>query len=117
MATYACNKLLKLVVSTSSLSYVGARITKNCLLAIGNIMICVDKLLIEKRYISFISNLCGHVDFEIRSYSWSILLKLASTLCGAENLVHGKIVTLKIYQHFICRIVDVNASFLTFLNH
>lgn len=97
MATYACNKLLKLVVATSSLSYVGARITKNCLLAIGNIMICVNELLIEKRYISFISNLCGHVDFEIRSYSWSILLKLTSTLCGAENLVHGKIVTIKKY--------------------
>lgn len=90
-ATYACNKLLKLIVAVSSLSYIGAGINKNCLLTIGNIMIRVDELHVEKRYISFISTLCGHVDFEIRSYSWSILLKLASSIHGAQNLVQGKL--------------------------
>lgn len=95
-ATYACNKLLKLVLAVSSLSYVGSRINKNCLLAIGNIMISVDELHLEKRYITFLSTLCGHIDFEIRAYSWSILLKIASTLDGAESLVQGKAVHLSI---------------------
>lgn len=99
-AAYACKKLLKLVGAVTSRSYIGANITKNCLLAIGNIMICEDELDIDKRYITLLSaDLCSHPDFEIRTYSWSILLGIASKLAGAENLVQGTITLF--FVHFL----------------
>lgn len=58
-------------------------------MAIGQLMCHVDELLIDKKYIKFLSSLCGHVDFHIRTLSWSILLKIASTVTGAEKMAHG----------------------------
>lgn len=88
-ASYASNKLLKLALGGASASYVGSNFSKQCLLAIGNMMCHIDELRIEKKYLTFLSTLCGHTDFQIRTYSWSILLKIASTLPGAEQLVQG----------------------------
>lgn len=89
IASFVANKLLKLMLVLSSLSYIGSSFNKNCLLAIGHMMVCVDELHIEKKCLTFLINLCGHVDFEIRTYSWSILLKVASTQAEAKNLVQG----------------------------
>lgn len=52
-------------------------------------MCYVDELLIDKKYINFLSHLCSHVDFHIRTLSWSILLKIAATVNGAEKMAHG----------------------------
>lgn len=57
-------------------------------MAIGHLMCYVDELLIDKKYIKFLSSLCGHVDFHIRTLSWSILLKIATTAGGAEKMAH-----------------------------
>lgn len=83
------NKLLKLALAVSSLSYVGSNFKKNCLMAIGHLMCYVDELLIDKKYIKFLSSLCSHVDFHIRTLAWSILLKIAATVSGAEKMAHG----------------------------
>lgn len=88
-ASFVCNKLLKLMLAMSMFSYVGSNFNKNCLFAIAHIMNCIDELRIEKKFISYLSSLCGHVDFEIRMFSWAILLKIASTLNGAKTLVEG----------------------------
>lgn len=85
--TFASNKLLKLALAAASTSYVGSHFSRQCLLAIGNMMCHIDELHIENKYFTFLSTLCGHSDFQIRTYSWSILLKLASTSQGAELLV------------------------------
>lgn len=58
-------------------------------MAIGHLMCYVDELLIDKKYINFLSHLCSHVDFHIRTLSWSILLKIAATVNGAEKMAHG----------------------------
>lgn len=85
------NKLLKLALAVSSLSYVGSSFKKNCLMTIGQLMCCIDELLIDKKYIKFLSSLCSHVDFHIRTLSWSILLKIASTVAGAGKMANGNI--------------------------
>lgn len=97
IASFVANKLLMLMLAISSLSYIGSSFNKNCLLTIGHMMVCVDQLRIEKKCLTFLINLCGHVDFEIRTYSWSILLKIASTLSEAKNLVQGNAMTLNMY--------------------
>lgn len=51
-------------------------------------MCYVDELRIDKKYIKFLSSLCSHVDFHIRTLSWSILLKIAASVNGAENMAH-----------------------------
>lgn len=79
-------------MALSLYSYVGAHFSRNCLLAIGNMMVCVDEFRIDKKYITYLSSLCGHVDFLIRTYAWGILLKIASTLKGAKCLVQGKMI-------------------------
>lgn len=89
LTSFASNKLMKLALAAASTSYVGSNFSRQCLLAIGNMMCHVNELTIENKYITFLSTLCGHSDFQIRTYSWSILLKLASTLSGAELLVQG----------------------------
>lgn len=83
------NKLLKFIISIKSFAQAGSNFNKNCLLTIGNLMIKIDELKIEKKYIKFLSSLCGHRDFEIRAYAWSILTKLSTTLSGAELLIKG----------------------------
>lgn len=93
IASFISNRLLKMMLIISSFSYVGSNFNKNCLLTIGHMMISVENFRIEKKYIAFLTNLCGHVDFEIRTYSWNILLKVASTITGAQDLVQGKIVS------------------------
>lgn len=90
IASFISNRLLKMMLIISSFSYVGSNLNKNCLLTISHVMISVEELRIEKKYIAFLTNLCGHVDFEVRTYSWSILLKVASTLTGARDLVQGR---------------------------
>lgn len=87
--SFTSNKLLNLALAAASTSYVGSNFSRQCLLAIGNLMCHIDELRIEKKFITFLSTLCGHSDFQIRTYSWSILLKLASTLTGAELMVQG----------------------------
>lgn len=87
-AQFITNKLLKLILAMSLNSYVGANFNQNCLLAII-MMAGQHEFRIEKKYIRYLSTLCGHVDFQIRTYSWSILLKIAETLTGARDLVQG----------------------------
>lgn len=84
------NKLIKLILATKTFTQIGSNFNKNCLLAIGNLMLNIDDLKLEQKHISLLSNLCGHCDFEIRAYSWSILLKISTSLRGAESLVRGK---------------------------
>ncbi|XP_031630428.1 uncharacterized protein LOC116345312 [Contarinia nasturtii] len=86
-AQFVTNKLLKLILTMSLNSYVGANFNKDCLLAIMMMMTGQHEFRIEKKYIKYLSTLCGHVDFQIRTYSWSILLKIADTLEGAKDLV------------------------------
>lgn len=89
IASYVSNKLLKLMLAMSLFSYVGSSFNRNCLFAIIHMMNCIDEFRIEKRFVGFLSTLCGHVDYEIRMLSWHILLKIASTLNGAKTLVQG----------------------------
>lgn len=49
------------------------------------------QLRLDKKHVKLLSSLCGHNDFEIRAYSWSILTKLSATIRGAESVVKGKI--------------------------
>lgn len=87
--SFTSNKLLKLALAVLSTSYLGSNFTKHCLITIGHLMCQTDELRIEKKYISFLSTLCSHLDAQIRNYSWSILLKIASTLVGAEQIIQG----------------------------
>lgn len=52
-------------------------------------MIKMNELSIDKKYIALLSGLCSNSDFELRAYSWSIILKIATTSTGAEQLVKG----------------------------
>lgn len=88
--SYVANKLMRLILATKTFTQIGSNFNKNCLLAIGNLMLNIDDLTLDQKYISLLSSLCGHCDFEIRAYSWSILLKISTSLKGAELLVKGK---------------------------
>lgn len=113
-ASFFANKLLRFIVAIKSLSQAGSNFNKNCLLSIGNIMLSVDEvrrwdpfsylkqyiynlnveflqLKLEKKYLRLLSSLCGHMDFEIRTFSWCILSKVAKTLRGAELLIIGRV--------------------------
>lgn len=89
-ASAICNKLLKMIIINGALSMAGSNFHKNCLLTIGNLMIKIDEIQIDKKYINLLSSLCGHSDLEIRAYSWNILLKVSTTLAGAQYLIKGK---------------------------
>lgn len=67
----------------------GSQFNKNCLLTIGNLMVKIDQLKIESKFVKLVSGLCSHRDYEMRAYAWSILTKLSTTLIGAEQMIHG----------------------------
>lgn len=102
--SYIANKLMKLILAIKSFTQIGSNFNKNCLLAIGNLMVNVDELMLDQKHIGLLSSLCGHVDFEIRAYSWSILLKITTTLRGAELVVKGN----------LPRFIDFHQIFLMF---
>lgn len=85
--SFVANKLLKLVAALNSNHQVGSTFVKNSLLAIGNLMMGVDELHVDDKHLRLLIVLCGHADLEIRTFSWSILLKVASNLTQAETLL------------------------------
>lgn len=92
--SYIANKLFKLILALQSFYQVGSSFIKNCLLSIGNLMIGVDELKIDDKYVNLLSVLCGHTDLEIRAFSWSILLKISSKVSGAEKLIQGRLISI-----------------------
>lgn len=62
---------------------------KNCLLSCGNIMTWNKKITIDKKHLKLLSGLCGQADYEIRTFSWNILLHVSHTSIGANSIVQG----------------------------
>lgn len=87
--SHLVNKLLKFIKAFTPYAQTGSQFNKNCLLTIGNLMIKIDQLKIESKYVKLLSGLCSHRDYEVRAYAWSILTKLSTTLIGAEQMIHG----------------------------
>lgn len=85
--SFVANKLLKLIAALNSNHHVGSSFVKNSLLAIGNLMMGLDELRIDDKHLRLLIVLCGHADLEIRTFSWSILLKIASNLTQTETLL------------------------------
>ncbi|XP_055312030.1 uncharacterized protein LOC129574273 isoform X2 [Sitodiplosis mosellana] len=86
-ASDVSNKLFQLMSSLSSFSYVGSKFNKDCLFTIINMMNCTHEFPIKKRFVGFLYSLCGHVDFEIRTNAWNILLKMSYGFDEAKTLV------------------------------
>lgn len=61
---------------------------KNCLISCGNIM-TLNKITIDAKNLKLLSGLCGQSDYEIRTFSWNILLQVSQTLIGAISIVQG----------------------------
>lgn len=87
--SHLVNKLLKFIQTFTPYAQTGSQFNKNCLLTIGNLMIKIEQLKVESKYMKLLSNLCGHRDYEVRAYAWSILTKLSTTLNGAEQMING----------------------------
>lgn len=85
--SYVANKLLGLIAALNSHYHVGSMFVKNSLLTIGNLMMRVNDLRIDDKYMGLLIMLCGHADLEIRTYAWSILLKVATNFAQAQNLL------------------------------
>lgn len=90
--SYLANKLIKLIVQQKLFKQFGSNLSKNCLLIIGNLMIKTNEIKINDKSIRILSTLCGHLDFEIRAFTWTILAKISTTLNGAEQLIKGRLV-------------------------
>lgn len=86
-ASFVANELLKLTAALNSYHHVGSLFVKNCLLTIGNLMVGVNDLRIDDKFLKLLIDLCGHTDLEIRAYAWSILLKIAAYFAHAEKLL------------------------------
>lgn len=87
--SHLVNKLLKFIRTFTPYAQTGSQFNKNCLLTIGNLMIKIEQLKIESKYMKLLSGLCSHRDYEVRAYAWSILTKLSTTLNGAEQMING----------------------------
>lgn len=85
--SFVANKLLKLIAALNSFYHVGSMFVKNCLLTVGNLMLGVDELRIEDKHLELLIVLCSHTEFEIRSFSWNILLKIATNLRQTTKLL------------------------------
>lgn len=88
-ASHLVNKLLKFVKSFTPYAQTGSHFHKNCLLTIVQLTLKIEQLKIESKHLKLLSGLCGHRDYEVRTYAWSILVKLTATLIGAEQMIHG----------------------------
>lgn len=91
--SFLVNKLLRFIKAFTPYAQTGTQFNKNCLLTIGNLMIKIDQLKVESKYVKLLSGLCSHRDYEVRAYAWSILTKLSTTLIGAEQMIHGTYIT------------------------
>lgn len=95
------NKLLYLIVAIKSLAQSGSYFNKLCLITVQNLMTIIYEknendvddnhnkieIKLERKFIRFLSGLCGHNDYEIRTLSWCLLLKLSKTLTMANYLI------------------------------
>lgn len=88
--SHIANKLMDLISAIKTFTQIGSNFNKNCLLAIGNLMVNIDELSLHPSHIRLLSSLCSHSDCEIRAFSLSILLKITTTIKGAELVVKGK---------------------------
>lgn len=85
--SFVANKLLKLIAALNSFYHVGSMFVRNCLLTIGNLMLGVDELRVDDKHLELLIVLCGHTEFEIRSYAWNILSKIAGNLRQTAKLL------------------------------